>query len=319
MPSKACLYNLLVFTKKPERLKKLEPLFLDLLGRFPGKFVSVLQKEGQKEIQMEELPPISLSGSKAQTESRTQIAISGYEEKMVSLVPLPYLMPDLPVILFWLDDNFNSALFQDFYKLADRLLLDGDETAKFQQWLQKLSEGPIPIIDLSWSRGEGWRSVLREVLASEHRRSSLDKCRMLQITYVKGPISTALFFQAWLGTALGFKFKEKRLEGDTLELLYEWKGNNVQVFLSPRELHGIQPGSILNLQFTSSEGEQCLIFRGDDALEVKVHITTAETCDIPFTLYLPNPKRGGSFLNSFIWGDTSNEMLESLPLLQDIL
>jgi|GEM_PF-3195173 len=319
MPTKACLYNLLAVSKDPERLKKVEPLFTDLLERFPGRLVTLLEKSGEKQINIEELPSVALTGSKVVTESRIAITVSGYDQKMISLVPLPYLIPDLPIFLFWLDDHFDTPLFQELHAMSDRLLLNGEETRQFQEWFQKLSSDSLPVVDLAWCRGDGWRSVMREILSSEHRRHSLDKCRLLQISYAKGPITNALFFQAWLATALGFSFKEKKLDGDVLELIYDWQGNKIDVFLSPKEDPTSQPGSILNLQFTSSEGEQCLIFRGDDALEVKVHITTADTCDIPFTVYLPNPKRGGSFLPAWIWGNTSKEMRETLPLLKKII
>jgi hypothetical protein len=302
MSSKACLYNLIVIARDKERLDKVDPFLNILLSHFPGRLITLLDlPEKEKKISVKELDPIPLQGSSSQTRSRISLTVSGYEREKVALTPLPYLIPDYPILLFWLAEGINDYLFETFYKISSRVLVDGDYAPDLKghfETLSLLAEKKLPVVDVSWSRGEGWRSVFREVFSSKESKASLERCNLIKITYVEGCTLNPLLFEAWLKT------------------MFDWKEGTVEFSLIPKKVKTTpQAGAILNIECTSPSGDSLAIYKEEHSLEVTVHICTEETCDLPMTLYLPNINRGSSYLSSWIWGPTQQEMVETLKIL----
>ena len=148
-----------------------------------------------------------------------EVVIRGTEEtRALQAVVLQLLVPDLPVVTWWLGDLETSWLDLSWLaEASDQLIVDVDSSADAAQGLQTLDEmlrrhrgSARPFFrELNWLRTAPWRKLIAELFESPERRRLLADIDRLVVEH-DSAFSQALLFAAWFGGRLGFA----RIEGD---------------------------------------------------------------------------------------------------------
>ncbi len=126
---------------------------------------------------------------------------------------LPLLVPDVPVMLWWMrGEPFDDPRFAKFGDLVDRMIVDsatfGQPEASLARMAMLLESG-IRISDLSWSRLTPWRELTAQFFDAPAQVAHLEELTQITVNYETQPDaddrSQALLLVSWLATRLGWR------------------------------------------------------------------------------------------------------------------
>jgi hypothetical protein len=134
------------------------------------------------------------------------------EPRALQAVTLQLLVPDLPVVTWWLGDVGPSVSRLGWLADAsDRVIMDAQSFSDPAQGMQVLSkmlaanrETTRPALtDLSWLRAAPWRKLIAELFEAPERRLLLGDIDRVVVEH-DSSLPQALLFGAWFGSRLGF-------------------------------------------------------------------------------------------------------------------
>ena len=142
-----------------------------------------------------------------------EVVIQGPGEKWaLPAAVLHLLVPDLPVVTWWLGDlEPSSPHFRWLTGVSDQLIMDSaslDSPARELRDLVGTTPGDgephhAAIRDLSWLRAAAWRKLVAELFQGPERRLLLTDIDRLVVEHDSAFLQ-ALLFASWFGSRLGF-------------------------------------------------------------------------------------------------------------------
>lgn len=331
--AKACLFNLIIYGNEVRRVKYLEELVESILDKFPCRIIFI---QGDKEspssyfrVKASNVLSGQTSGSGV---SCDQIVIEVSQDQLfrVPFLITPHLVPDLPVYLLWGQNPFEEReIFPHLQGYAKRVIFDSecaDDLGLFCKEMQTNLEAlKMDIMDINWALVSNWRDVLGEIFDAPDKLQHLYSCKSIIIQYnacknntAIHPEARALYLQGWLASAFQWQYKNTERFQDDAVISYLGPIHPVIVGLSPQHVPGLPLGAIISLEITTSDHQHYFVARKENLQQVDVHISSENTCELPFTLSLPNIHKGLSFMREIFFSSLGDHYRQTLKSISDI-
>lgn len=333
--AKACLFTLIIYANDKRRVNYLQELVDSILDKFPCRILFIQsEKESDSSYFRVNVSNVS-SGQQAFSSSGVscdQIIIETSHDQLfrVPFLVLPYIVPDLPLYLLWGQNPFEEKdIFPHVQRYARRVIFDSecaDDLKLFcKEMLTNLDILKMDIMDVNWALVSNWRDVISELFDTPDKLENLKACKSLVIQYncLKTetnlhPEMRALYLQGWLASALNWKYQNiEHFETSTI-LSYYSSLHPVIIGLHPQEIPNLPQGAITSIEIITSTDHTYSITRRDNLPQVSVHISSRNTCELPFYLSLPNIHKGLTFMREIFFGSLGSHYRETLKAIAQI-
>ncbi len=327
--SRACLFNLIIYTKESCRTEYFTKLTQGITERFPCRLIFIhCREDGDKDLLNTDVSIISTGEvGNAITCDKIQIEAAPSKLEQVPFLILPLIVPDLPVYLMWgHDPDEDNAILPHLERFATRVLVDSECTGNlvtFAKGMRKRLENcKCEVMDFNWARLGGWRRLFSRVFETEEKVHTLSQAQEITIVYdskqsssIKQAQIGALFLQAWLASRLGWTFE--KAEGQN-GIFYKSEYGPVEVKIEGKEVEGPPPGSLLSIDIDSYDGVHFHMVRDGSSRHIRVNCTTKDRCELPAHYLLSHLNREQSLLREIFYetpGSHYEEMLATLEFL----
>ncbi|MEC7839112.1 MAG: glucose-6-phosphate dehydrogenase assembly protein OpcA [Chlamydiota bacterium] len=327
---RACLFNLVIYTQEERRYDYFKNIVSSIIKKFPCRIIFI-----QREMHTsKEFLHVEVS-NETFTESGTTIAcdqitisVAGIYSDRVTHIVSQHLVPDLPIYLFWGQDPIQeSEILPNLQKVASRLIFDTECTKDLQQFsqvmLSKLESLDIEVMDIHWALISPWRDVISQIFHTESKITQLQNSTKINIhfNHIKSDFihhseTQSLYLQAWLAHQLGWTVISMQATGNHKVITYRRADQGeLTITLTPDRNENLQCGSILNIEIDGDEGLNFSLIRQDILRKVLIHVTIGDQCLLPYSLPLPNLKRGFNFIKEILYETTSEHYRNMLKQL----
>lgn len=323
---RACLFNLVIFTKKNDRIDYIETIAQKLIEKFPSRIIFVTLDENATGETLK--TSVSVMGAKSGDNEIVcdliTIEASPKSRRIVPFVAIPHLLPDLPVYLHWAEDTcLDDPIAEALGQYATRIIYDSeccDHLGRFaKSVLQRKENLGNNLADLNWRRIEGWRHLLSDSCTREEYQEILHAIESIDITYnAKTDASythtkaQALYLQAWIASQLGWSIEKTSMDGDKTVIHYK---EGIKVTLTPDTMEGIGPGRIMSIILGAKGDKKMVCERTKDKTSVRVEVSTPDFCDVPSYFLLDGYAVGMALSKEISHKGTSKHLFELLTLI----
>lgn len=330
--SKACLFTLVIYAHEERRVNYLQDLVGTILDKFPCRIIFIKANRSASKSYFHVSVSNVTSGQSASAVTCDQIIIeTSYDQIFrVPFVVIPHIVPDLPLYLLWGQNPFEEKeIFPHLKPYASRVIFDSecaDSILYFCKEMQhNLATLNMDIMDISWALTSNWRDLLIQLFDSPERVKDLNTIKSIIIKYnshtaenTQHPEIRPLYLQAWLACCLGLRYTEMEYFDDCPIYTYLGPVHPSIVGLSPIVDKSLPPGAIIGIEIQITNGTSYILARRENLSQVVVHISTKETCQLPFTLPLPNVHRGLIFMREIFFSNLGERYKGMLKVLSDI-
>lgn len=330
--SKACLFTLVIYAHEERRVNYLQELVETIIDKFPCRIIFIKADQSLENSSFNVSHSTVTSGQTNASVSCDQIIIDTSFDQLfqVPFVVIPNIVPDLPLYLLWGQNPFeDKEVFPSLKPYSSRVIFDSqcaDSILHFcEEMLFSLKSLQMEIMDLSWALISNWRDLLTQLFDSERGIEDLDAIKSVIIKYNSHGSDTsqhleirALYLQAWLACCLGWKYCETETFDNCPVITYVGEVHPSIVALTPEENPALPSGAIMGIDFQMTNGTSYSLSRREHLSQVLVHISTKETCELPFTLPLPNVHRGLTFMREMFFSKLGERYKEMLKILTEI-
>jgi len=327
---RAGLFNLIIYSNEPRREEYFQIIAKSIVSKFPSRIIFIQKFNDPEKNFLRVKVSKEVINKGAEEINYDQITIEVTEQQLhrIPFLILPNLLPDLPIYLLWGEDPVKEKnIMPHFIKYAERLIFDSDcseSLSKFSSEIYRLMETrkDIEIIDLNWIRINGWRNVLRQVFDfQDYHRLKYNKG--IQIFYNSKPTDFVLhkeiegvYLAAWLITQLEWTLVSYTGDGEVFRALCNNGENDFEITLMPQRHEEFSHGAIISMEITSKDDYFTCIMPNEKLSKAIVHISTPESCFLPFSLPLPGLKKGSIFTTELVFSKTSSQYRNMLAFLQ---
>lgn len=325
--ARACLFNLIFYTKKSHRLGYSQKLIHQVIEKFPSRVLFILADHTAPTPGITTSVSILSSGSIDVACDYIQIDAEGSCCDQIPFLVLPHIVPDLPVYLVLAedpteDDPISSAL----RPLANRLIFDSERAHSLPLFAKTLLHQhetfQQDIADLNWARLKNFRDMLATAFYSEEKKQHIRHARTLSVRYnaQKTPFFyhthiQALYLIAWLSCQLGWQWHSVVRQEEVLCVTYQGPSCIVTVHLIPEERAQLPPGLILSLHVRSIE-EELFSFDRESIDQILFTHSTPSRCSLPFRYIFEKTETGSSLIKEICHRGTSSHWIHVLRHLQ---
>lgn len=314
--AKACLFNLIVFTSETRCMAYFQSLVDMIMERFPCRVMFIRSSPSDKNLGLRINVATRLGCDQVTIETG-----SAEQEEILFLI-LPHFVADLPVYLLWGEDPaIPNPLFAPLEKLCQRIIFDSafiENLAHFSKTILNPAIHPdSDIVDINWARMRGWREIFAQTFDTPERIEALKNAKSLTIWYNKTTSellthqeNQAFCFQGWLAAQLGWSFQKTQRNQD--DILVQYK--TIAIHLRPTAKPAFLPEEMMKIEITGSKDMLCDLDRLGPS-QVVVHWSTVEKCDMPFTLFLPDIKKGKAFMREIFYEPASAHYTNMLKMV----
>lgn len=325
--TKACLFNLIIYTHEPRRADYMEEIVQMIIEKFPCRIIFIKSAPSSDEDFLS-VKVASTSGLKGGMPcDQITIETSAKQLPKIPFIILPHLVPDLPIYLLWAQDpTSENAILPHLEAYATRLIFDSECTQNLQDFSHKMLEQikslKIEIMDMNWAMLTGWRDIFAQTFDTPQKIEELSNCRAMRIGYnnittelVHHSETQAIYLQGWIAAQLNWKFRSLSNVQGTRKITYHNGHHEIVVTLSSQKRPNLPPGAILSVDVECPNNRTYNIERKELQRKVTVHISTLETCDLPFTLPLPNLHGGLNFIKAILYQYSSEHYRNMLGMI----
>lgn len=219
---RACVLNLVVYAGSDNETAQAAEVISQLTVTYPCRALVLNADEAAEQNNLQawlsahcQMP--RPNGQRICCEQVTLAATGEAVERLPSAI-LPLLVPDLPVVLWWIGEPaFGSPLFDALIDVADRLVVDTrtfqDPSFSLAQLAQvvRFSSDRIAVDDLNWARLRPWQEQLAQVFDSQETLPFLQQLERLSVVYARRSGSgwsepeQALLLTGWLLNQTGWE------------------------------------------------------------------------------------------------------------------
>ncbi len=322
---RACLFNLIFYTKKTERASYIHKIAQRVISKFPSRILLIVN-DSEASDRME--TGVSVLHEQNFACDLIEISIGGSLSARIPFLILPHILPDLPVYLVWGEDPIaNDPLWQPLKKLASRLIIDSETTQNLSLCAEKLLNEYKPleceIADLNWARLEGWRELLSRTFYSQERINKLRSTDHIHITYNAKSSAffththiQALYMQTWLASQLKWSIETTTQTSGTYTSLYKKDKDQVTITLTPVSYTELAPGTLVSIQIITPQKDHFSFTRKPSCLHhIATQISSALQCEMPMDVIFPHTESGHSLTQEMCRPRTSSHYLSVLKNL----
>jgi glucose-6-phosphate dehydrogenase assembly protein OpcA len=324
----ACLFNLVIYGSETRRIKYLQDLVNSILDKFPCRLIFI-QGDRESTSSYFRVKASNVPSGQIQCD---QLVIETSQDQLfrVPFLITPNIVPDLPVYLLWGQNPFEERdIFPHLQKYAKRVIFDSECADNLKLFCKEMQTNldtlKMDVMDINWALVSNWRDVLVEVFDTPEKIQHLYDCKSLIIKYNEcktetalHPEARALYLQGWLASALGWTYQTTEHFYDDTVISYMGTVHPAIVGLSPQHVPSLPLGAILSMELTTADQQTYYICRKENVQQVEVHISSRDTCELPFTLSLPNIHRGLSFMREIFFNALGNHYRDTLKNIAKI-
>lgn len=323
--AKACLFNLIIYTREPRRTNYFKQLVKMIMSQFPCRVIFIQGNPSSNEGDLK----IRVTSEKSQNERIVcdQIFIEAADQDInrVYFLLFPLFVPDLPIYLLWgQDPTTEYTILPHLEHFARRLIFDSEATENLQLFsrnmLNRIETTSIQIIDMNWAKIRGWREVLAQTFDSPERFDQLATADSIQIIYSDRanelflhPDTQAIYLQAWLASRLGWEFEKAERNDHSKILFYQSKHATHCIQLTPKTDPHFESQEILAFEIVGAKYEGHL--KRISADQIKVQASNQFQCSLPFTVLMPTLRSGRSFMQEIFYQKMSDQYISMLNLI----
>ena len=329
--TRACLFNLIFYTKKDYRTGYIQKLSQAVIEKFPARVIFIIIDSSHSGDQLTTQVSILNSSQGDYDVACDFIQITGTATSQVKIpfIILPHILPDLPVYLVLAEDpSHEDPLTRSLETFANRLIFDSESTDHLAHFAASALEHHhttrADIADLNWARIESWREMLSAAFYSKERLQELKQMKSIQLTY-NSHSSTyfchtriqSLYLQAWLASQLNWTLTKVTTEEGALKIDYSTDYSPLTISLIPISNADLPPGLILSMDLTTSEGTHFTFQRDLQSIhQITLNISTALRCELPCKYIFAKAESGHSLVKEICHRGTSQHFVNVLKLIQ---
>ena len=323
--TRACLFNLVIYTKENTREKYIHSVIKKIVERFPCRIILFIDK-GKEPFEIKST--ISVIEIK-QGESLVycdciQFELSSTELKQIPFLTLPHLMTDLPAYLLWAEDPIKQDPSQfNFRSFCSRMIFDSEVSESLTDFSKtilgyQLKTG-LNFADLNWARTESFRDLLNSLFFTKVKNKTIEGLNSLIITFNQTPSMffchtkiQAIYLAMWIATQLKLELKKS-----TADSLVFKKGEKEIVIKIVSGSHpNVTSGRILAVELELDNFEHFLLKRKEkDSKIVTIYRSEKEFCEIPSEFLLDAEDSGSSLVNEIFHQGISKEFFDVLQFI----
>jgi glucose-6-phosphate dehydrogenase assembly protein OpcA len=323
---RACLFNLIIFTKKEDRVPYLRSIAQKIIERFPSRIIFVELNTSSKEEALETSVSVMTAdeGSHEIVCDLINIKASGSYLERVPFVVLPNILPDLPIYLLHGHNPVkDDSLSKQIEQFATRIIFDSETAEDLPSFARTLlnyqKQHQTDIADLNWARIEDWRDLITETFYSTDRLLQLKRARLIHIHYNAEASATlshtktqAIYLQGWIASQLNWKL-EKHEDSNTFYY------DQCTVYLHPSAMRSLAAGRVISVSIETSEEETFILTRHlENPRHVSIEVSTKEVCAVPSHTLFEADEIGHSTVREVTHRGTSQHYLNLLTLLSAV-
>lgn len=323
---RACLFNLIIYSKKDQRVEYLKSVAQKIIERFPSRVIFATCDTGCTDTELKTSVSI-MTADQGENEivcDFINIEACGTSLNRVPFVILPHILPDLPIYLLYGSDPINKdPITEQIETFATRIIFDSETSENLPEFaravLHHKEHAHADIADLNWARTEGWRSLITDAFHTPERLAQLKNANQIDIHYNSKECPSlvhthvqSLYLGIWLATQLGWELKEVK---DKHTYIYD----QCTITLHPTPTDDIPSGRILSLEISTSNKETFKFHRQLDCLDrVTIEISTPEICYIPLSTMFKKSEIGQSLVREVTHRGTSAHYLNLMKTLSTL-
>ena len=327
---RACLFNLIIYSKKSQRVGYLNEITQKIIEKFPCRIIFVTHDETCSSHDLKTSVSV-LTADEGEYEivcDLIEVEVCSKDHPRVPFVILPHILPDLPIYLVHADDpSEKNPVAEKLEHLAHRIIFDSEAACNLPLFAQSVLSHQErchgDIADLNWARTEGWRGLFANVFKGKSCLEEIKRAKKIGIVfnarktdYACHTHIQAIYLQGWLAAQLGWTLKKVE---HPLHFHYESEWGPVAVSLQSEEKEGISPGRLLSIEIdTESDIHYSFTRRGKCLHHVMIQKSSPEVCALPTNYVLDKDVSGQSLVKEICHTGTSTHYIKVLTLLSTI-
>lgn len=328
--ARACLFNLVFFTRKDHRTSYIQRIAQSVVEKFPSRVIFIIADKEEKEAVLKTEVSI-LTASKGEYDvacDYIQVESGGEGFDRVPFIVLPHILPDLPVYLVWSEDpSKEDPLCSQLKELAQRIIFDSEATDDLVRYaksvLKHYEESRADVADLNWARMENWRDVFSRTFYTDERLQQIKGATQIRIEY-NGAATPffchtkiqSIYLQTWLASQLQWKFLSVRNEKEALTFNYTGEHGPIEIQLAAVNVPELPPGLILSVEIATDSQNHFSLQRSRTLLhQITLVSSNASQCELPCNYLFPKTESGHSLVKEICHKGSSKHYLGVLKLL----
>lgn len=329
-PRTACLFNLVVFCRRAERIAYFKKLIQAAIEHFPCRvmFIQDIHGEAQKLLSTELTVLKAKQSDNPVNCDQLLIETGSHTLAQVPFVLLPFILPDLPLFLIWdCDPTTEQEILPKLLPHANRLIFDSETIDHLQRFAHRIlayqGSQSLDMVDLNWTRIGGWRDLMSKMFDTEERIGHLQNAQEFHIAYngmedqfFHHNQTQAIYLQAWLAAQLGWNFCSMGGSRGKSEIRYSTDRGKTRVSLQAIRVEDRAPGSIFSIELIAARGVRLLASRQSGTQQVIVKTSSDLSCTLPYTLNLRGTQLTYAFLKDALYLYTSPHYQHMLHMLK---
>jgi len=330
---RACLFNLIIYAKKNERVNYLTEVVQKIIEKFPSRVIFITHDDDAEKEQMRTNVSAMTAdeGENAIVCDLIDIEVTSSYLERVPFIVLPHILPDLPVYLVHVDDpSIDNPICRKLEHLADRIIFDSESTTNLPAFakavLRNQESSQADVADLNWARIEGWRQLFASVFKAKDDLQLLLSTTTIHIRYNSTPTESlchtniqSIYLQGWIACQLGWKLQKITEEGGILLFDYETEHFPVRIFLEGAKMQELAPGRIIAVEIETDHQYRFSFKRDISYLNhILIEKSTPEMCALPSHFVFDKDVSGQSLVKEVCHKGTSNHYRNLLILLSSI-
>lgn len=327
--NRASLFTLVIYAVDQRRAEHLHDIVNTIVDKYPCRIIFIKGDPDHNKDYIKTHVDTVLSGKGESAIACDQINIETSLKQLhrVPFIVTPLLLTDLPVYLLWgQDPTTEYEILPVLRHYATRLIFDSDCTLNLQSFsrkmLHEIDSGKLEIRDMNWAKTGSWREIMAHVFNHQEALSRLRNSKQIKIEYnctktsnISHPETQAIYLQGWLAAQLEWNFHSIHMHGEAKQITYTNNRNPIQVDLIPREAQEQQSDTIYSIEVIDQAYNSYTITRQGNLPKVTVHITTQDHCEIPYSLPLPDMRKGAFIVQELFYRRTSGHYRNMLALI----
>lgn len=328
---RACLFNLIIFSKKGQREGYLEQLAQKMIEKFPSRIIFITNDRDQSESSLTTSVSV-MSANEGESEivcDLIKLDVSGEDSKRVPFIILPHIIPDLPVYLVYADDPcHDDPLSKRMESFASRIIFDSESTENLSFFATKIldhhTQMGVDIADLNWARIECWRELLVQSFqvndGINHLKSATSitiEYNSLESEYLCHTRTQSIFLLLWLATRLNWSLETIDFKEGAAQLTFKKEnGESLTAHMNPGKHDSIPSGRIVSLEINTADEYHYKFYRKSHSPQhITIEVSTPSICRLPLQFIMEKEEKGQSLVKEVCHKGTSKHFLELLELL----
>ena len=330
---RACLFNLIIYARKCQRVGYLNQIAQKVIEKFPSQIIFVTHDDACSDHELRTSVSV-MTADEGEYEiacDLIEIDVCSKNHPRVPFVILPHILPDLPIYLVHADDpSEENPIAEKLEHLADRIIFDSEAACDLPAFAKAVlshdERCQADVADLNWARTEGWRQLFASVFKPDDDFNHLKQATKLTIIFNSKPSDylchtniQAIYLQSWIAVQLGWTLKSVNSKKEKQTFLFQSEFNDIEIEILPRESKDISPGRLLSIVIETSTHEKYEFIRNMDCPHhVMIEKSSDESCSLPTNYVLDKDVSGQSLVKEICHKGTSEHYVKMLKFLFEI-